>query len=375
MAATSRNTTRGSVENSHLRRGKLRYFWLLPVFHYPKRKYFECLDPAGQRSPGLQNATEQILCLTKETRDGIEIFHTSFRDYARTTQAYGVLSPRILTSLRDWLGQTATEAQRWSHLNRIEYELGDSDGIFKTISREWTARSIADCRLIDEILDQLKLGVHAAMESGNYGKAFELGSVSTYLENAPSFCDAAWEKLWAITWILNGGGRPRLPNPGDVAFFGTHSIVRIAKEAARIGERPVLRAAIAELNRRTISFVPVRKEEISDRWWPEAHALASVAALARVQVQPFLNWATSKSIRNVERSADLLNAYLSELCNSGLWSRVDLLFRADLEPKEKIAVVETYSRAAVLSNRTDAANGFEQISAELRDLGPNFCWL
>jgi hypothetical protein len=335
-------------------------------FPLTRPQILECLDPAGQRTPGIQNGISQIRHLAREGVRGLEIFHSSFVEFLRSTDSYNEAKRRTLEKLRDWLKGRAGDSARWSHLNRVEYQLGNSDAVLGTLSRDWVIASLVDFRPYEQVYDQLRLGTHAAMLRDDFAKALNLGLLASYLSSAPEFCADVWEKIWALTWRLDERGTPILPDPEELAYVPTDRLVLIARRAAADKNKGLLSKALKIMNERAGRWRPVRREEIMDRWSPEARALACVAALVRAELPSVLEWASA--FRNIDRTSDVLDAYASELWQSSQWMMLGPLMQSNATPAEKCELLDTFCRAAIKSGRKDLLDSV--LSSPSKPLGP-----
>jgi transcriptional regulator with XRE-family HTH domain len=288
--------------------------------------------------------------LFKTTSRGLEFFHSSYSEFVRQTDEYSNLKVNALSAVRDWLEESAPESSRWAHLNRLEYELGNPAPLLSTLSRSWVIDALCVGRPEGNIEEQLALGVHAAMQGEDYARAHSLAVLRSYFRNAPDAAPEPWDDVWLLSWKRTDG-LPPLPAPEDLHEFSTRRIVEVAREAGRRGENDFLNSSIAVLADRTTRHRAVPKGEIVDQWWPEARALAEVAALRRDPIERFLRW--SASLRTAARSDDVIRIFVTTLAATDQWISVQEVLGAELEAPEKIVVIEEIARAAITKPKKD----------------------
>jgi hypothetical protein len=231
---------------------------LLAIAGFPMKEtqIVNCLS-VGQSVPDVLRGVQEIIHLTKDGRQGFEIFHSSFLEFVRSTEQFMNLRPVIAEKLRDWLKEQCDADLKWAHLNRVEYLLGNRKAVLDTVSRTWVVEALCEGQPYEIIHEQLRLAIHAAMEVDDTGQALTYGLLSTYLSNAPRESESGWNKVWGLAWRLRPLDGSRFDSLEDLGFHSTTQIVEISREAENVNETAILDEAIKVLNERCSCNAPL----------------------------------------------------------------------------------------------------------------------
>jgi hypothetical protein len=152
----------------------------LASFVLTPQQVIEILALEGGTLSDLRGAMDALKPYINARSQYVELFHSSFQEFVRSTNEYISTKTVLLARVAKWLEHQAPEPLRWAHLNRIRYFQGDASPLLETVNRQWAVSAVADARPSKEIIDQVDWAAHASMERKTFGSAFvfdQLGAV------------------------------------------------------------------------------------------------------------------------------------------------------------------------------------------------------
>lgn len=317
----------------------------------------QCLSLANQSSTAVLTGLNKLKPVLAE-RDGKEaLFHFSFLEYVRQTTEFDALKLHVLGSFKEWLLTSAPRMIQWQNLLSVEFQLGNLQTVVERLSRDWVIQSLCDFRPLDQILDQLELGVHSAMNLENFDRAHPLGMLRQTLSWAADGDDRALDKVSMLAWRTNNESPRSIPSPDDIPSFSSEGLQEIALEAAFKRRRDILNGILQELHRRAGNL---RTYDYSDVWWKDASAFCDACATAKFEVGAVAEWV--RLFRQNRRSSGLFGAYTRSLALSGQITSIYDLLSLSLLNKEKRRILDAFAEVSVITKERANVRHFQQFS-------------
>jgi NACHT domain len=315
----------------------------------------QCLTAAKQPAPTVLAGINELKPVLVERAGRKALFHFSFLEYVRQTTEFGALRLTILQSFKDWLLTSAPASVTWQNLTSVEFQLGQRRAVADQLTREWVIQSLCDSRPIDQIIDQLQLGVHAAMELGDFPRAHAVGMLHQYLNWAMNGENVALDKVSLLAWRTSIDAPSLIPPLDEISEFSSEGLREMAEQAAKNRRRDILNIVVDELNVRAGNL---RTYDYSDIWWNDVRVFCDVWATAKLPVDAMARWA--RQFRKFGRSADLFGAYAKSLLTTGQSTSLNDLLSMRLLQLEKTRVLEAIAESSIIRNETKHYRYFDR---------------
>src|SRR6266568_367289 len=307
----------------------------------------------SQNVPGSQllRALVTLKPFVNDDSQNIELFHTSFGEFIRSTKEYETLSKSLLRRLADWLQHRGPENLRWAHLNRILYFQGNPGPLLKTINRSWLIQAVLDARPADQVVDQIEWATQAAMEKSAFGEALLAGQLNLYLQDSWTSNEEIWDSIDVLVRRLNK--KTSINRSALTAEIQTRSpnfLLELGTDLALVGDMDALREIISELNSR---FSRKRKSMLGraeNEYDKNAHALIIIAAKAREPHKRVLAFVTS--LNDGEKRATLFNSYIDTLVESKQATTLKQIIAESEWQNAHSSTVDRIYKASLFSGRS-----------------------
>ncbi len=319
----------------------------LAAFAVTPPQVVEILAVGGVAPSDLLEAINALRPYINARSQYVELFHSSFQEFVRSTDEYSSTKTVLLARLAEWLEYHAPEPLRWGHLNRIRYFQGDACPLLETVNRQWAVSALADARPFEEIIDQIDWAAHASMERKAFGPAFVFDQLSEYIQQSRQFNDDLWDRIDVMARRVTHGTSLDLVNGRhEIALRSPDFLKEISFDLSKSGQTETLESVFKELNQRIARKGPQTGGAPGDEWWPKARALTIVAALVRIPVPVVAKWAVN--FRQTGRSTDLLECYTETLASTRQMTSLQQIATTPLlETFEKEVVEDTAHRVAI----------------------------
>jgi len=326
--------------------------------------FLECLGGDAAANTTVQDGIRDLSPFVEEQLQGLVFFHSSFKEFVIRGDQFKNLSSVVLGQLKNWLLSRAPENIRWTHLNRIEFRLGNSGPLLSTTNRDWIVQAICDARPPEHIVEQVSLATHAAMQADMYPLGHRIGIQGLYLKEA--IRQDEWSGLWFRAWMNNPNRKSSQLHKFRLEALSSPILVQLAEMASRSGESVLLALCGDVLADRLADHTPGRREFGADEWGVHARAVLVVATLKRIPVNIIIRWI--KYVRSYRRSKEISNAFGFALIRTRQITHLREVIKSRRLPvEEKLAAIEGASKAAIATGRKGL---HKDLNRKGRPMGP-----
>ncbi len=315
-------------------------------------------DPAK-----ISESFRTISHLLLEKNQKLSVYHNSFRSFLQEQNEFKEQELSVKRRIKEWLEESDYEDLKWAELKKLTFFLGDPGPILQ-IDRDWLVDAIFSLRETHLITSQLSLAKEAGFKNGRYGKVLELSLLDVYFENARSFDEGAWKKIWELAFDANDC------NYLDFNFpdLSAEQIPIIAKKAVNHGDLSIYPEAIDRLNylHRYTSITP--KGEIGGVLpISPASTIKTIAINRDHEHQRIFRYV--KQFRESGWSENLFSLYVGILLDTKQFEKLSEFLKSDFQDIEfhsllrKCAEFDNVSREnqyfeLILSQRQESLNFF-----------------
>lgn len=304
--------------------------------------------------------TESFLAvshLLSENNEKLSVYHNSFRAFLANQSEYKdqeIPSKRII---RKWLEESRWEDLKWAELRRLSYYLGNAEPILQ-IDRPWLIDAICCLREPRLITSQLRIGKEAAFKAGRYGKVLELSVLESTFENAQSFIDDAFQKIWKVAYAA--------AEPDYLDFnlseLAADQIPVVTKDAVGHGDTKIVPKAIERLNTFHRDLNVRTKGDIGSGLPQLAVRTIETLTLDRKhKCQRLFEYV--KHFRESGWSADLYTLYVDLLLKNKEYGKLDDVLKSDLTDLEFQEIL----RKCAVHDNTSRENRFVNLISSRHD--------
>lgn len=325
----------------------------LVSFKYKEIEFRDFLGSIFTNPADISTALQSVYHLLIRRRFGLNVFHNSFALFISSTSEFSEQRITVLRRIKDWLERSEFQFLKWSELRILNYYLGDPSGLL-ALDKDWIADAIVNAYPIVNIVNQLQIGVKAAIEFKEYPHASRLSIFRIYVLNSVQFNEVVTDNFWKMAIHQGRLETDRI----DFRSLSISQIVDLAHHFEQIGDLKSISQLFHRLNSKKWKARFHKKGEIGAHLPLQPKATTKVAALIRdISEERVLKY--TRQYSDSGWAEQLTETYLEALLNSNQFVKSQKLLK-HLDAKE-VERLSPYLSIYSLKNRT---NNFDEFILE-----------